>query len=107
MSLDSDGYPDEESLKQIASMDVIGRAHEWFALIEDNWWMPDWGFDREKCSDDGKPIVRYSLSTGGWSGNEDVIEAMQQSMGWVFWWQSSRRGGHYIFQVPDEEPKYE
>jgi hypothetical protein len=44
----------------------------------------------------------YYIATGGWSGNEDIIEAMQKNF--VFWsvcWQSSRRGGGYVFRLPD------
>lgn len=40
----------------------------------------------------------WEISTGGWSGNEDIIEAMQDNQ--VFWslhWLESRRGGHYKF----------
>lgn len=51
-----------------------------------------------------RPIIRYTFSTGGWSGNEDLIRAMEQN--WMIWsltWVQSRRGGHYIF----EDPKYE
>ena len=44
----------------------------------------------------------YHVSTGGWSGNEEILGAMQAN--WVFWvacWQEHRRGGHYIFELPD------
>lgn len=37
-------------------------------------------------------------STGGWSGNESIIGAMQKNrMVWNFLWEQSRRGGHYVF----------
>lgn len=44
----------------------------------------------------------FHVSTGGWSGNEDILDAMGKN--WTFWvvcWQEHRRGGHYIFQLPD------
>jgi hypothetical protein len=38
--------------------------------------------------------------TGGWSGNEDIISAMEDNK--VFWcmcWQSSERGGKHVFDI--------
>jgi hypothetical protein len=38
------------------------------------------------------------LSTGGWSGHEEAVGALQTNMMlWMMVWYSSRRGGHYIF----------
>lgn len=43
----------------------------------------------------------YRISTGGWSGNEGLIDAMQENvMAWSLCWQSSKRGGHYEFEIP-------
>jgi len=45
------------------------------------------------------------VSTGGWSGNEELIGAMRMNfILWSQWWWSSRRGGHYVFarKDPDE-----
>ena len=40
------------------------------------------------------------LSTGGWSGNESVIDALQRNG--IFWglcWKRSERGGHFWFDL--------
>jgi len=41
------------------------------------------------------------LNTSGWSGNEELIEALesQKQPNFFFWfWQKSERGGHYWFK---------
>lgn len=43
----------------------------------------------------------YRLSTAGWSGNEEIVEAMGENA--EFWrdcFVSQERGGHYTFRVP-------
>ena len=40
------------------------------------------------------------LVTGGWSGNEDIISAMESDL--IFWrqtWEKSIRGGRYEFKI--------
>lgn len=45
-------------------------------------------------------IRRYRISTGGWSGNEELLMALQANhMAWTWTWISSRVGGHYVFEV--------
>ncbi len=89
--LDQDGYPTEETLLKIKEWDY----HDFpglMAFVESIWWQTDWGWHRK-----GK---KYRISTGGWSGNESLVGAMEAN--WLFWtmcWQSSRRGGHYEFEI--------
>lgn len=89
--MDADGYPDEIELQRIKewpATDLLGLM----AFVENLWWMPDWGW-RKKGN-------IYSISTAGWSGNESLVKAMHENwMFWTFCWQSSRRGGHYEFEV--------
>jgi hypothetical protein len=75
-------------------------ARKLMEYVKSLWWAPEFGWD-EQSSEDGRGLV-YSLSTGGWSENEDLIEAMRTNL--VFWgicWLESRRGGHYKFLLPD------
>lgn len=100
MALDEHGYPDQKSLLQIETWDYLEEPIEnLIKLIYENWWMPDWGLH---ISYDG-----MELHTGGWSGNEDVIEVLQNidvgygyNFFWTFHFKKMRRGGHYWFELP-------
>jgi hypothetical protein len=46
---------------------------------------------------------KLELHTGGWSGNEDIIEALMPTEFWLFYWIKSERGGHFYFEIPEKE----
>ncbi len=88
-----DNYPEQEDLDEIKTWAPEKGFHELLEVVKSIWWTPEWGFSRRGN--------RYDISTGGWSGNEEIIEAMQENF--IFWsmcWVSTRRGGHYVFKVP-------
>ena len=86
----TDDYPDDDELEKIKKW----RWDDSKGLMEyvcDLW--RDYGFIKQDEN-------IYELSTGGWSGNEDIIGALQENtMFWAMYWWSSRRGGHYEFRV--------
>ena len=101
---DSDNYPTEEELQRIREWphnDILG----WFAFIKSIWWMPDWGwFEFDGLDDSKRPMKVYMISTGGWSGNESIIEAMNDNfVCWVMSWHDHHRGGHWNFRVVQPE----
>lgn len=105
--LDEDGYPTEFALWSIQSFDYSNPAG-FFDLIEKIWYMKSFGFHREPLVDDanGKTNIgeKVFLSTAGWSGNESVIQAMQNNL--ILWqttWKVSRIGGHYEFEYKHED----
>lgn len=90
--MDINGYPEERELKEI---------HEWpykdfislMEYVKERWRYTDDGFWRVEGNE-------YHISTGGWSGNESIIGALKENlMFWSMCWMSSRRGGHYVFEV--------
>ena len=88
--MDEDDYPEEHELKLIAEW----PHDDWAALLE---------YVRERWTYQDRWTVggdKLFVSTGGWSGNEDLIRALQQNR--VFWaicWEQSRRGGHHILAL--------
>jgi len=93
--LDHEGYPTDEYLKYIATWNPeVSTIEEFLKLLESAWWMADWGFVRN-----GNEL---ELHTGGWSGNESIIESIKRnlrlthfSMTYEMW----KTGGHYYFKI--------
>lgn len=87
-------YPSKQDFKQIRQLakKCPSTINELLDKMKDVWWMPDWGYRFTKRR------FLY-LSTGGWSGNEDIISVLENTPFWWLYWVSSRRGGHYIFHI--------
>lgn len=102
---DRDGYPNESTLEMIRSWEVRNNFTQkdlrGFCKEAWNWGDTMWGY-RRGC-DGHRPWI--AVSTGGWSGNEAIIEALEANR--VFWamsWLQSVRGGHHRFYTsPFEE----
>lgn len=89
---DSDGYPIQKELDTVASWSHTRGFPELMEFVHTLWWNPKWGWTQEGDT--------YKISTGGWSGNEDLIGALQDNtLFWVCCWRASYRGGHYEFEV--------
>lgn len=70
-------------------------APDWTGLME--FVKPCWSDHGRIWFEDGE----WRLATGGWSGNESIIDAMQSNfMFWSMCWQMSRRGGLFFFKLP-------
>jgi len=86
---DQDGYPTEEELQHIEKFPADGKMRELAEYVVNLWHWDDWA----KLEGD-----KLELHTGGWSGNEMVVMALEkQTLFWAFYWQKSERGGHYHF----------
>jgi hypothetical protein len=89
--MDADGYPEDYELD-----DIRCWTHErgWGALMVyvRSLWAYNYFYRRGR---------KYYLHTVGWSGNEDIVRALEANeMFWLFCWVSSERGGHYVFEIP-------
>ena len=54
---------------------------------------------RDGIDDFDKPIKIVAFSTGGWSGQEALVNAVEHGLPGTFYLWSWRRGGHYEFRV--------
>ena len=99
--LDDDGYPTKEALDKISNWEIRSFV-ECEQLLD--FVRSLWTYSHLFRCDDVEPIGKlYRISTGGWSGNESLIDAMQQNRAfWGLYWSQSRRGGHYIFMRYDK-----
>jgi hypothetical protein len=49
----------------------------------------------------------FEFATAGWSGNEDLIEALERNTPfWMMFWYQSTRGGGYVFKIRPDQVGY-
>ena len=93
-------YPTEEDLTKVAQW-KFEKPGDFLAFMEFVKSIGHyWPVEMFGWTQDGRT---YHVSTGGWSGNESILSAMEEN--WTFWavcWQQSRRGGHFEFTIPDD-----
>lgn len=87
-------YPNNEQLRKITNWDY----QDLFGLMKyiELLWSTMGRFSQKgDC---------YELATGGWSGNEKIIDVLQKhEMFWTLAWQRSERGGLFVFKIPTIE----
>ena len=91
----SDHYPSEPVLDFFKGTSIKKYGLDKFiGVIEGEWWAADWGFKKTKR---GRKLY-LQLHTGGWSGNEDIINSLERNK-W-FWIHLNKEmvGGHYWFR---------
>jgi len=109
-TFDADGYPTDETLQVISEWDDLSDEGYlmWVQFIKKAWHWEDLISEREsenlmvrevsKTLKRGKHVL--GISTGGWSGNESIISAMQDNILWMVNFLNHRTGGHYEFKLP-------
>ena len=85
-------YPSAIELKEIEKWGTDYKGL--LELVRSIWAYRDYGWKERRGI--------YYVSTVGWSGNEELIEAMKNNKNyfWFMCWYQSTRGGHYIFKIP-------
>jgi len=94
-----DGYPTQAELSEIREWKIVTPqdALALFQHIETMWQFADCGYFTVLNKGDS---IEVKMSTAGWSGNEDIIGALNGNMMfWALHWQKSERGGHHTFSI--------
>jgi len=94
------GYPEKHELNLIKNWNVkdsfglINYIHErwnWKNLVTSKW---------EKQGFDKRPVFVVKFITGGWSGNEDLIDALlENDIFETMWYDQWQRGGKFTFVI--------
>ena len=88
-----DNYPEEDELEKIKTWPHENGYTGLLDYCISIWTFSGWA---EK-----KRAGKYRFATGGWSGNESIIEALTENhIFWMSCWESSHRGGLYWFVLP-------
>ena len=92
-------YPDDDDLAALAAMDPL--VHKGDAILNRaaELWCTDYGrVDADQIQTYGSR--RWTFITGGWSGNDDIIAALDKIQLFnMLYWFSSERGGKHVYEV--------
>jgi len=100
--MDEHDYPTDAALDKIEHWPTNAMEHipPLFEFVRSLGW-ETYGTWRETALMEGDcEMLRVVASTGGWAGNESLISALQQNRtAWSLTWQSSKRGGQFVFEI--------
>lgn len=92
---DPHGYPTDEALRSFRTHSrTVNELIDFAADLFND----DYGSFTTATDADGALTLTYI--TGGWSGNEEVITALESTMFHMLCWESSHRGGKHVYRVP-------
>ena len=105
-TFDEHGYPTEETLKAITEWKYKDGWYELLDFVNEAWHWRDFVQCEIVKNTFSEYVLKFRCVTGGWSGNEDIIEALQKNaMFWAMCWKESHRGGKHVFEVKKMEKK--
>lgn len=100
---DDDGYPTEESLgelkKALNDNDIKKAIDAFYDALKENFYTECCGLTKIEVR--GSLIDVWEYHTLGWSGNEDIIQVLQESFLWGTFLERYDSGGHYYFKPKD------
>lgn len=103
LNVDTHGYPHDDALASIRdARPTMAEAALWLRET-----LPDlisemgYGLvDREYYAQGPRSTYGITVYTGGWSGMEELMGAVMSNNALAYYWQSTHRGGRYVFEVP-------
>lgn len=96
--MDEDEYPTDEELEALTRLE--GTPRQFVDEVVRMWEYPNYATVTTIKDDFDRHVLQLRLATGGWSGNESIVEAIDASMFRILWWHLSQRGGLHIYRVP-------
>jgi len=101
-TFDSDGYPSDQTLRDISYWYTLNgyTPKEFFQFCKEAFnkhygsWQIVENYNNDLLKD--KPFTALRIATGGWSGNELVMDHMKTTIFWSICWRASVSGGLYI-----------
>ena len=103
---DDDGDPGESTLKQMKDYS-FNQFTNLIGLLSDIWHWRDYvkitgisfsnSYQEQK---QGRLFLDLKIATGGWSGNELIINYLKRTPFWDVCFEMHERGGIYYFKVP-------
>lgn len=85
---DAEGYPSKAWLRRIRCAESVEQ------LVK----LAAWAFNAHYGQWKLRRSGRIAICTGGWSGNEAILEAMQANPFWKAVWLSSAREGFHLLE---------
>ena len=110
---DDEGYPTQEALDYIKNWGyetidgeivfgeyfMVTAVTDYTALVA--YLKSLWYYDDGIVEEDGM----LEIHTFGWSGNEDIIHVLKNTVLWTLKHRATQTGGHYYFRLNDKSGK--
>lgn len=101
IELDDDGYPTEESLSQVKNLKA-SEVENFLLNVLPEFDLPYLVVEKNTAHskyNSSKTTTQICVHTQGWSGNEDLIAAMEANAFMSLRLAKWERGGHWTYEV--------